>query len=295
MVTHLKERVISTRFVNVNFLPDRLSSRRIDYLKNAISPSSGKTNHDLKPICYFYNSILWSKQFKSLEKPFLLFLSHVRSAWFMGATIVIFSLIFFLSIMFGSRSSNLALATIFVTGFTSIIVEIIVVLSFQIFYGYIYSMIGLIFTLFMLGLTLGAMIVQKITRKREISFKDLVLVQLLLVLFLSICMGMMWAFSANYFSDIGIMILLLLFITVSGLLGGIEFTLANHLFLEKRTTLKAGTGYSVDLFGASLSSILVSAILIPLLGIPITLIMVLLINLVCLGFLWLPVKVLPPS
>jgi len=71
---------------------------------------------------------------------------------------------------------------------------------------------------------------------------------------------------------------------------GMEFTLANHLFLKTKTTLKAGTGYSVDLLGASLSSILASAILIPLLGIPTTLIMVLLINLICLGFLLIPVR-----
>jgi len=295
MVARLKDRGISTRFVNENFLPDRLSPRRIDYLKSSITPSSERTNHDLKPICYFYNSILWSKQFKSLEKPVLLFLSHIRYGWFMATGILVFALIFLVCILSGSRSSNLALATIFVTGFTSIIVEIIVVLSFQIFYGYIYSMIGLIFTIFMLGLALGAMIVQKINRKREISLMGLVLVQLFQVLFLFIFLVMMWAFSATYFSDVGIIILLLLFITISGLSGGIEFTLANHLFLEKKTTLKAGTGYSVDLFGASLSSILVSAILIPLLGIPITLVMILLINVVCLGFLWLPVKVLPPS
>jgi spermidine synthase len=290
MVARLKERRISTRFVNENFLPDRLSPRRIDYLRNSITPSSERTNHDLKPICYFYNSILWSKQFKSLEKPLLLFLSHIRYGWFMVTAILVFALIFLVCILSGSRSSNLALATVFVAGFTGIFVEIIVVLSFQIFYGYIYSMIGLIFTLFMLGLTFGAIIMQRIASKREIIFKGLISIQLLQVLFIFVFMVITWAFSATYFSDAGIMILLLLFITVSGLLGGIDFTLANHLFLEKRTTLKAGTGYSVDLFGASLSSILVSAILIPLLGIPITLIMVLLINLVCLGFLWLPVK-----
>jgi hypothetical protein len=65
-----------------------------------------------------------------------------------------------------------------------------------------------------------------------------------------------------------------------------EFTLANHLFIEKKTTTKAGTGYSVDLFGSSLSSILASAILIPLLGIPTTLILILVTNFICLSFLF---------
>jgi spermidine synthase len=288
MVTRLQERRISTRFVNESFLPDRLSPRRIDYLKNAISQSSGRTNYDLKPICYFYNSILWSKQFKSLEKPLFLFLSNVQRGWLIGAIGFVFLLIFLLSTLWGSRGTNLALATISVAGFTTIFVEIIVVLSFQMFYGYIYSMIGLIFTLFMLGLAFGAFIMQRIAREREISFRGLVIVQRLQVLFIFLFLVQLWAFSVAFFSDIGIMILLLLFITLSGVLGGIVFTLANHLFLEKRTTSKAGTGYSVDLFGACLSSILASAILIPILGIPATLTMLLLINLICLGFLWIP-------
>jgi spermidine synthase len=292
MVKRLKQRGISTRFVNENFLPDRLSPLRVAFLKDAFPRKTGRTNYDLKPICYFYNSILWSKQFKSLEKPLLLFLSHVRPGWFLGATFFVFSIIFLLCIVFGSRSSNLALAAIFVAGFTSILVEIIVVLSFQIFYGYIYSMIGLIFTLFMLGLVFGAFIIQKMSGQRKISFKGLVLVQFLQVIFILSLLVMIWLFAETSPSDVGIMIFLLLLITISGLLGGMEFTLANHLFLEKRTTLKAGTGYSVDLLGASLSSILASAILIPLLGIPTTLFMILLINLVCLGFLLIPARAL---
>jgi len=290
MVTELKQRGISTRFVNENFLPDRLSPLRLAFLKNAFLHEAGRINYDLKPICYFYNSILWSKQFRSLEKPVLLSLSHLPLGWFMGGAIFVFCLIFLLCVLSGSKASNLALAAIFVAGFTSILVEIVVVLSFQIFYGYIYSMIGLIFTLFMLGLTFGALAVQKIAKQRSISFKGLVLVQLLQVIFIFFLLVMIWAFSDTSFSDAGVMIFLLLLITASGLLGGMEFTLANHLFLERRTTLKAGTGYSIDLLGASLSSILASAILIPLLGIPVTLIMILLINLVCFCFLLIPAK-----
>lgn len=292
MVKRLEQRGISTRFVNENFLPDRLSPLRVAFLKGAFPQKEGRTNYDLKPICYFYNSILWSKQFRSLEKPLFLFLSHVHTWWFMGATIFLFSLVFLLCILFGSRSSNLALAAIFVAGFTSILVEIVVVLSFQIFYGYIYSMIGLIFTLFMLGLVFGAFIIQKMSGQGKISFKGLVLVQFLQVIFIFSLLAMVWAFSETSTSDVGVMIFLLLLITISGLLGGMEFTLANHLFLKKKTTLKAGTGYSVDLLGASLSSILASAILIPLLGIPTTLIMVLLINLVCFCALLIPLKTL---
>jgi len=58
IVTELKQREISTRFVNENFLPDRLSPLRVAFLKNAFPHKAGRINYDLKPICYFYNSIL---------------------------------------------------------------------------------------------------------------------------------------------------------------------------------------------------------------------------------------------
>ncbi|MCJ7578056.1 MAG: hypothetical protein MUO91_06355, partial [candidate division Zixibacteria bacterium] len=171
-------------------------------------------------------------------------------------------------------------------GFTSIFLEIIIVLSFQIFYGYIYSKIGLILTLFMLGLAFGAFLIQKRTSQKRTHFKNLILIQFFQVILVSFLLFLVFYFYKIYPPEFLVECLLLLVITLSGIIGGMEFTLANHLFIEKKTTTKAGTGYSVDLFGSSLSSILASAILIPLLGIPTTLILILVTNFICLSFLF---------
>jgi spermidine synthase len=280
MVDRLKQRNISTQFVNENFLPDRLSSARIDQLKNAITTSSGRINHDLKPISYFYNGILWSKQFKSFEKPVLLYLYRIPSEWFIGAFVLLFTLFFLWLRLRRAAATRLALAAIFVAGFTSIFVEIVIVLTFQIFYGYLYSLVGLIFTLFMLGLTSGALLGQRAAYRGKINFKKLIIIQLLQVTFILIFLFMILWFPLRTFSSLGVAVLLLLLITWSGILGGAIFTWANHIFLQSRTASKAGTGYSVDLLGSSLSSILTSGILIPILGIPATIILILLINLV---------------
>jgi len=290
MVERLKQREIAPSFVNEDFLPDRLSPLRVAFLKGSLPQEGSRANRDLNPICYFYNSILWSKQFRTLEKPLLLLLSRIHPGWFLGTVFLVFTLVFFLSIWSGSKRSNLALGAIFVAGFTSIFLEIIVVLSFQVFHGYVYSMIGLIFTLFMLGLTLGALVIQRMAQVRKISSKKLVLVQLLQVLFILSLLIVIQSFSKSAPSSTGVMIFLFILVTASGVLGGLEFALANHLYLSQRTVRKAGTGYSFDLFGASLSSILASAILIPLLGIPLSLTMVLLVNLVCFCFLLLTLR-----
>jgi len=294
LVERLKEREISTRFVNENFLPARLSPMRLEYLKNAIyggrggtiTPERSRVNYDLKPISYFYNTILWSKQFQSIEKPVFLFLSKIKPVWFIGVIALIFAIGFLMCSISRSRLSNLALSAIFMAGFTSIFLEIIIVLSFQIFYGYIYSKIGLILTLFMLGLAFGAFLIQKRAGQKRINFRNLILIQLFQVILVSFLLFLVFYFSRISPPEFLVECLLLLVITLSGIIGGLEFTLANHLFLEKKTTKRAGTGYSIDLFGSSLSSILASAILIPLLGMPTTLIMILVINFICFSFLF---------
>ena len=285
MVGRLKERGISTRFVNESFLPERLSLLRVSFLREALAGKESRTNHDLNPICYFYNSILWCKQFGTLEKSVLLLFSGIPVGWSVGVMGLLFFLLFLLLVSFGSRSSNLALGVILVAGFTGIFVEIIVVLSFQIFYGYVYSMIGLIFTLFMLGLAFGALIMQRRAEKGRIGFGGLRTVQLLQVVLILSLLIMTRLLSATSPSETVVMTSLLLLITASGLLGGVEFVLANHLFLKQRTAVKAGTGYAVDLLGASLGALLVSALLIPILGIPSALIALLLTNLISLGYL----------
>ncbi len=293
-VERLKEREISTKFVSKHFLPDRFSQMRIEYLEDAIYGEGNRTvtsemsriNYDLKPISYFYNTILWSKQFQSIEKPVFLFLSKIKPFWFIGAVALIFALGFLICSISRSRLPNLTLSAIFMAGFTSIFLEIIIVLSFQIFYGYIYSKIGLILTLFMLGLALGAFLIQKRAGQKRLNFKNLILIQLFQVILVFFLLFIVLYFSQISPPEFLVQSFLLLVVTFSGIIGGMEFTLANHLFLKKKTTKRAGTGYSIDLFGASLSSILASAILIPLLGIPTTLIMILVINFICFSFLF---------
>jgi spermidine synthase len=290
MVERLKQRGITTSFVNEDFLPERLSQLRVEFLEGAIPQEGSRANYDLNPICYFYNSILWSKQFRTVEKSFLLLLSRIHTGWFLAAVLLIFTLVFLPAVWSESRRSYLALGAIFVAGFTSIFIEIIVVLSFQVFHGYVYSMVGLFFTLFMLGLTLGAFVIQEIAGAGKISFKKLVWFQLLQVLFILSLLIVIQSFSKSTPSSTAVKLFLFILVTISGVLGGLEFALANHVYLNQKTVRKAGTGYSFDLFGASLSSILASAVLIPLLGIPFTLIMILLVNLVCFCFLLLALR-----
>ncbi|MCJ7508909.1 MAG: hypothetical protein MUO85_09310 [candidate division Zixibacteria bacterium] len=268
ITARLKERSIRTEYINQNFLPFRLSQFRIEYLRDAINKSLGRINYDLEPISFFYNIILWSAQFKSIEKPAFLFLYQLNRWWVFSILLGIWLIFLFYSLLRKEKSiSLLTLSAIFITGATSIFLEIIILLSFQVFYGYLYSKVGLILTLFMLGLGTGALYMQNRIKRRDVSFGNLALIQLyqLLLVFALLCLIVY--FSISLIDGYSVELALYLAISFCGMIGGAEFVLANHLYLKEGREGKVGMGYSVDLWGSAASSILASVILIPIVGV----------------------------
>jgi spermidine synthase len=287
IVGNLKKDSIQTLFVSEYFLPDRLSPQRVDYLQSSILSKKGKTNYDLSPVCYFYNTILWSTLFQSAEKPLFLWLADVpRFVYLLVPSLITLTLLFILYKR-KSRRSNLALSAIFMAGYTSIFLEIIVLLGFQIFYGYVYSKMGLILTVFMLGLGVGAYISKIKAVKGQLNFSFLSVVQLIQVILPLVLLFLFTFFAKGTVSEFWMESSLLSLMALCGIVGGLEFTTANHLFLQEVKGKNVGTGYSIDLLASAISSILVSAILIPLIGIQLSLWGLILINMVCFGYLLL--------
>jgi len=285
IVESLKKKNIQTTFINEHFLSNRLSPQRIEYLLRTIDSFKGKVNYDLKPISYFYNAVLWSAQLKSFEKPLFIFLSKLNPTWFFVLGFLISFSFLFLIFQGKNLFPGLSLYTVFLAGFSSIAFEISLLLTYQVFYGYIYSQIGIFLTLFMLGLFAGALYIAR--KKVRADFKTLTRLQFLQVLLFFFFLIFLSYINRFYLNPKLLELILGGMIFFSGFIGGAEFTCANQLYIENKGIKKVGTGYAIDLFGSALSSILVAAILIPLLGIPLTLWLLFLLNLILLSFLFL--------
>jgi spermidine synthase len=281
-VSVLKERNIQTNFVNENYLFNRLAKERIYYLNSILRSGPGKINSDLKPISYFYNIVLWGTQVKSLEKSLFLFWYKINPY-----ILAVIPLLLWLIILLERKVRNartFSLAVIFLAGFSSIFLEVIIVLTFQIFRGYIYSKIGLILTAFMLGLAVGSWFMQKRLKKVLPQVKLLAYFQILQMILIGLIFVLIFLFSKYLFFAPLVEIFLIAVTLFSGSLGGAIFILANQLYLlEKKERI--GIGYFVDLLGSALSSFLVSVIFIPLLGIPLSLVVLGSLNLVTFFFL----------
>jgi len=263
---------LQNSFVSPQLLFARLSPLRLDLIRQKISSAKKTINQDFSPIGYFFNSVLWSTKFKGIERRIFSFFSRLSSFWLLDFPLLLF-LLLLLILWLRRKRTNIFLVPLAVMGFTTIIVEIIAIISFQTLYGYLYRKIALLLASFMVGLFLGAL---HGMRRKKIGLGQLLLIQfgfLVLLLLLSPLLNVHppeWPFF----------ILLLAF----GYLGGNLFVISNCLFLEEKKNF--GLGYGLDLLGSFLGALAASSFLIPLIGLIPLLRYLFLLNSFCLLFLF---------
>jgi len=267
---------LRTRFVTPKMLMERLNSIRVNRLKENIESGPGHINSDLAPICYFFNSVLWSTQFKSLESGVLAFLARIRLFWLMDVPLLLFVLGLILFRM-KHKESSFFLVPLAVLGLTTIACEIMIIVWFQSLYGYVYQRMALLLTSFMAGLALGAWrgSKRKTARYAQVIFIQFCVLLLVLALRLSLAMAPPEIF---FFAA-----LLLL-----GFFGGDLFIVSNRLFIKNKA--QTGLGYGWDLLGSFFGAVCLSSILIPLAGLPLLFQYLFLANSFCLLFLVLKPK-----
>jgi spermidine synthase len=138
-------------------------------------------------------------------------------------------------------------------GLSSITIEIILILAFQTFHGYIYLGLALLFSFFMLGLCLGAF---SGTRRNNPRLSDLLFIQFVFMIFIFLLLIALQQQIPLF--------LFFVFLLLFGAACGHLFVISNRLFLQKSSNY--GLGYGLDLLGSFLGALAVSSVLIPLVG-----------------------------
>lgn len=262
---------LKNTYVNRYSLFSRLSPFRINLLRDQVLSGKKAINQDLVPISYFFNSVLWSTQFQSLETVLFHLFSRVSRFWLFDLPLTVFILIL---IYFGLRRKKTSyyLVPLAVMGLTTITIEIVVLIAFQTFYGYLYKKVALLFSCFMIGLFIGAFRGKK--RKTK-AYLHLLLIQSGFILLLFALVLFLEDHTSEFF--------FFLFFLLLGYLGGDMFIVSNHLYLEQKTNY--GLGYGLDLLGSFFGALVASSILIPLFGLPLLAKYIFLLNSFCLLFL----------
>jgi len=146
---------------------------------------------------------------------------------------------------------------LFSTGFVAMGMEMLIMFTFQVIYGYIYLEIGAVVTAFLLGLLPGALAGQRWRAgpRFQITVSELVLLSLLCVFFL-------WVSFAKVHPQ---PICFLLFCFVFSFFAGLQFPVAAKIMGEE-TSPAAGL-LAADLCGAAVGTLAAGTLLIPLWGI----------------------------
>jgi spermidine synthase len=262
---------LKNTYVSPSFLASRLHPLRIKYLDDILKSGEERTNRDLVPVSFFFYSALWSTQFKSVDSKIIGSLSGLSFFWLLDLPLFLFLLLLVL-FWIRKKKTSFFLTPLAVMGFTTIVVEIIVLVWFQALYGYLYGRIALLLTAFMLGLFFGSLVISRI---KDASFRHLLLIQSGFLVLLFLFQMTLKATPPE--------LLAFLFLLLFGFLGGGLFIVSNRLYLQEKANY--GIGYGLDLAGSFLGALVTSSLLIPLVGLPLLLRYLILLNSFCFLFL----------
>jgi len=231
----LAQKGIQTGFIS-GYYYGNLTGERITRLNQLLDPDTPKNRDDFPQLMRLMFS-QWFAKFATSPAGFIIALGVV-------------SLIYLVRI---TREEYV----LFSTGCIVMGSEVLVIFAFQIFYGYIYSQIGLIVTVFLAGLLPGAWFGEKLRDqgKRVLALTDGLLIFLLAVLILSL----------KYGADRLPVAFFLGFAFTVSLACGFQFPVALHL--RGGDAPAVTRTFSADLIGAAFGTLVTNVVLIPYFGI----------------------------
>lgn len=232
-------RGIDTKYVNSNYMDDTSILQRGKLIRENLQEKI--INKDEKPLPVYFHT--------------LQFLSQYTSNWWLLILLPVIILLLPLLLMRSVASG------MYVSGFTAASFEILVIFTFQTYFGYVYLAIGMIIAIFMGGLATGSMIGNRFgANRKHFAFAQIILVfyALLFPVFWFLLKGMQSTFA-------GLLILGLMTMFLSGITG-FQYVIGTKL-LPGNFTRTASLLYAVDLIGAALGTVVISVLLLPLTGV----------------------------
>jgi spermidine synthase len=245
VASRIEQRHIQTQLVNRHYLAAMLTADRMADLSNATAQPAA-VNRDFSPVLYYYHLRHWMSQF------------NVR---FGLMEIGLFLLLgFYLVRLRGSAF------VLFASGFAASSLEVVLLLVFQVLCGSVYHQVGVIVTVFMAGLALGAWIAN---RPSDSGLRSLSVLAFLIAAYaalLPLLLPLLNRMGGSATSLAMVKAIIALLTLALAVLVGMQFPLANRLEFDG-TAAGAARLYTADFVGACLGALLACTLLIPLIGV----------------------------
>ena len=237
----IADKEIENVYVNQYFIDYTILQERCEMITGQLDEYA-EINRDFRPVCFLQQLKFWLSRYNI-------------NFWFPLAIIVLI----FLMLMWRIRPVTLGL---FAGGFAGTGMELVIILAFQIIYGYVYQYIGIIIGVFMAGLAFGALYGVKWFGK---TIKSLLAVQGIIVVYACAVPFILIALHRTGIPAVLLHSVMLILTFIIAVLIGMLFA-KGSVILKSGIARKASDLYSYDLYGSALGSLLISVLLIPLLG-----------------------------
>jgi len=255
IAARIEQRQIKTKLVNCHYLDAMLTRDRMADLSRAVMRPPA-VNRDFSPVLYFYHLRHWMSQFDTAFGP-----------------IHVIILVLFFVYLIRLRGPALVL---FASGFAGSALEIVLLLAFQVLCGSVYHQVGIIVTVFMVGLAGGAMLANHRNRLEGVDVNSegsgrrrLTVLAIALAVFAVLLPGLLPLLNRSNAVEASLFVVKAAIVCLTLLLAaivGMQFPLATRL-QSNRMVAGASQLYTADFVGAFLGALLASTLLIPIIGV----------------------------
>jgi spermidine synthase len=277
LIRRLVERRLDLQYVREYYLFDYLNPTRINYLQAALGQSQPPSvNRDFEPTCYFNSLVVATRQIHPLLGEAFLALSRVGRLPF-WTLIAILSLGMILVGGHGSGTARKVIRlNVVIVGGIEMVLEMVLLLGFQILEGFLYRQLALIIAFFMAGISLGTGFLAELASRISNPMRGFVFVQSTLTFYLGGVLAFLyWVhqyLQANQQTPLPMSLIFSVLALTAGILGGCHFTLGVQAS-AKLPGYSGTTGpglYAMDLLGATGGILFASLFALPLYGLPTT-------------------------
>ncbi|MFH1427475.1 MAG: hypothetical protein ABIG60_03015 [Patescibacteria group bacterium] len=239
---------LENKFLTKEYIDWRFTNDRVSWLNQRLSQLSGKINSDFKPNLYYEQM-----------KIFLVKMQFNKGSLFIIlGLILVFILVFFIKTKFKIKSFSLLFISALLE-FSLISFEVLLILLFLTFHGYLYTQISLIIALILLGIAAGSFLTKKLLMFRKAG--SILKISLLIILIVFVLpLIIVWQIKVL----LGFKFVYYLLSLIAGFAIGTKFPVINKLYLKNSPNL--GAVYGIDLIGGAIGALLAGTVMLPILG-----------------------------
>jgi spermidine synthase len=275
LIARLKERNLHTQFVREYFIPFRMMPDRMDQIHALLQPGADTAvNRDFRPAAYYFNGILWSAQFghgyaRLLEDAERILFSQVLAA---AIALSIALLLFF---VFGAgprrRAQASAVWCVVASGYALMTLQILLLLSFQAVFGFLFRELALLIGMFMAGIAAGSWLgIKRLRSERNNLLRAAAIGQLLLACSAPLVLALVYLCAQHIHAGGALAAARMAFpalALICAIPGGYLFPVATAIYLEDRSRdTNLATLYALDLAGGCAGALVLAGFLIPVFG-----------------------------